>query len=546
MTLRTALLVLLAISCSAAWCQPAIVAGIEPKPVPAGSTALFTLRSADAAWKVVSAGLSVQESPDIRMQLNDSGQSGDKVAGDGVWSFSVPIPTDTEPATYHLVFEAKLEGPQGTQTATTTIEAPVAPPGGASVPIVSPKPGERVSGKVVVKAALNLPMAPSAVTCRIGSSALTTMAQQPDGSWMATVDVSAVSNGPQSLTVCASAPGVSKVRASEEAESETLDLALRWCVDQVVAVANPYLYCWGDLHAHTSYSDGVLAPRDAYAFARDTSKLDFFAVTDHGEVTTAEEMADVIAQADALNKDGGFVALYGVEWTKRLGHICYYMERDPSLSPSLPGFWRQVGEMGVLAHLNHPGMDNFNNLAYDPEADPAIFGVETRDEKEEQAYIGLLDNGWHIAPTGCQDKHDATWGSGPNWTVALARSRTRVGILEALAARRIYSTYDRNMRLALSVNNRDMGSRLSAPAGSFNVIVSVDDPDPDDATSLVQLYLDGKVTFEVKPNAAKHTAAATLNLGPGRHYVFAKITQADGQKAWSAPIWLYLYPAPAP
>ena len=33
---------------------------------------------------------------------------------------------------------------------------------------------------------------------------------------------------------------------------------------------------------HTSYSDGVLTPSDAFQHARDLALLDFLAVTDHG------------------------------------------------------------------------------------------------------------------------------------------------------------------------------------------------------------------------------------------------------------------------
>lgn len=538
---------LLLLVCSAALAQPAIVGAVDPNPLPAGTTALITLRPADAAWTIVSAKVSVREDPSLQAPLTDSGTFGDKAANDGIWSIAVPVGSDTPAMTYHLVFEAELKGPQGTQKATATIEGVITPPSPEApgvIMIVSPKADESISGRVAVTAKVNTPMEAASVSCRIGSSALTPMAKQANGSWAATVDVAAVGNGPQPMVVCASAPGVSKTRTGAPNEPKWPDQAMRWCAEQTMLVANPYVYCWGDMHAHTSYSDGVLTPKDAYQYARDTSKLDFFAVTDHGEISTTEEMADVIAQAEAANKEGEFVALYGVEWTKSIGHICYYMEADPSLALSLRGFWRQVGEIGALAHLNHPTMYNFSKLAYDPEADPVMFGVETRGEEEEQAFIKLLDNGWHIAPVGDEDKHDATWGAGPTWTVALARSRTRAGILQALAARRVYSTHDRNMRLVLTVNDREMGSRMSGAPGIWKVKVSVDDPDAQDKTALIQVYLDGKVAQEWKPDAAAYTGTADLDLKPGRHYVFAKVTQADGQKAWSAPVWLYLREGP--
>ncbi|UCH35914.1 MAG: CehA/McbA family metallohydrolase [Armatimonadota bacterium] len=524
--------------CAAALAQPTVIGDIEPHPVFAGRTALVTLRAAEPGWEITAAKVSVREEPSVQASLNDSGASGDEMAGDGIWSIAVPVPSDASATTYHLVFEAELRGAQTTRTATTTVDVVVA----SGVTIVSPKPQERIAGQVAVKADLSAPASAGIISCRIGASDLTPMTRQADGSWTASVDVTDVDNGLQPLTVCASGSDPAQTGEERADPAAGIGPGSSWCAHQTVIVANPYVYCWGDLHAHTSYSDGVLTPRDAYTHARDVSRLDFFAVTDHGEALGAEEMADVIAQAEAVNEDGKFVALYGVEWTKGIGHINYFMEPDHNLSLALPGFWRQVSEMGALAHLNHPGINNFNNLAYDADADAAIFGVETRNENEELAYIGLLNNGWHLSPTGCQDKHDATWGEGPHWTVALARSRTRAGILEALASRRVYSSYDRNMRLALSIDDRDMGSRLSGPATDYTVTVSVNDPDTQDATSLIQVYLYGKVAREIDADAATYTGTAGLALEPGRHYVFVKVTQADGDKAWSAPIWLYLYP----
>ena len=43
----------------------------------------------------------------------------------------------------------------------------------------------------------------------------------------------------------------------------------------------------GELHAHTSDSDGVGTPRDAYIYARDVAGLDFFAVTDHSNSSSS-------------------------------------------------------------------------------------------------------------------------------------------------------------------------------------------------------------------------------------------------------------------
>ena len=44
----------------------------------------------------------------------------------------------------------------------------------------------------------------------------------------------------------------------------------------------------GNLHSHTSYSDGSGTPAQAFEYARDVASIDFLAITDHHHVLTAE------------------------------------------------------------------------------------------------------------------------------------------------------------------------------------------------------------------------------------------------------------------
>ncbi len=43
---------------------------------------------------------------------------------------------------------------------------------------------------------------------------------------------------------------------------------------------------WGNLHCHSIFGDGIRLPEEIYAFARDESFLDIFALTDHTEAIT--------------------------------------------------------------------------------------------------------------------------------------------------------------------------------------------------------------------------------------------------------------------
>ena len=45
---------------------------------------------------------------------------------------------------------------------------------------------------------------------------------------------------------------------------------------------------FGNLHSHTSYSDGSGTPTDAYLHARDVAGLDFLAITEHNHKNSTE------------------------------------------------------------------------------------------------------------------------------------------------------------------------------------------------------------------------------------------------------------------
>ena len=49
----------------------------------------------------------------------------------------------------------------------------------------------------------------------------------------------------------------------------------------VIAAPGAEKVFFGNLHSHTSYSDGSGTPREAFTHARDAANLDFLAITEH-------------------------------------------------------------------------------------------------------------------------------------------------------------------------------------------------------------------------------------------------------------------------
>ena len=93
---------------------------------------------------------------------------------------------------------------------------------------------------------------------------------------------------------------------------------------------------FGNLHSHTSYSDGSGTPDDAYRHAKLTADLDFLAITEHNHAAaesgagdrqdgiliatnpslyTGPAPASLIPAAARWTTPGKFVALYGQEFS---------------------------------------------------------------------------------------------------------------------------------------------------------------------------------------------------------------------------------------
>ena len=109
-----------------------------------------------------------------------------------------------------------------------------------------------------------------------------------------------------------------------------------------------YRIFWGDVHGHTSHSDGKGSLDDYFTYARDVAKLDFLIVTDHdfgnGKPTWSmpkETWALTQDKADEYTVDGKFVVVAGYEWTSQAK---YWTDVGPNelserLFPGPPKFY---------------------------------------------------------------------------------------------------------------------------------------------------------------------------------------------------------------
>lgn len=311
--------------------------------------------------------------------------------------------------------------------------------------------------------------------------------------------------------------------------------------DVNVTVKNPLRVYFADLHSHTQYSDGMLLPQVAHEYAERTARLDVFSLTDHLEYVDDNEWADTRSVAERATEEGRFVAIPGLEWTKRIGHMCFYDPQSRHWPNDLEACYQALAEAGVTAKFNHPGDGSkvFNGMAYSEAGDKAIQLIEVRREEEEMAFIKALNQGWHIAPDGSDDTHSANWGKAWCWTGMMMPGLSRRNVLHALKNRHTYSTLDRNCELRFNINGQPMGTILDLrDCREVQLDISVVDPDRNDSIARIDLFEDGAVVKSISSDVSSHRWTLTVPLKVCTYYYFVRVTQADGNVLWSAPIWV--------
>jgi uncharacterized repeat protein (TIGR01451 family) len=304
---------------------------------------------------------------------------------------------------------------------------------------------------------------------------------------------------------------------------------------------------YGDLHSHTGYSDGEGTPQQAYQMAR-ANGLDFFTVTDHAELLKRAEWDDTLVQAQAATVEGQFVALRGFEWTSKRGHINVLGtgSRVKATDPRYDGLnefyaWlSDPAQINSVAQFDHPDYppQAFKSWRYDSLADLHINLIETHnsDFSYLHEYTRALTAGWHVAAASNSDTHEANWGKRRGRTGIVAPGLTYYHVLNALRARRTFSTEDNDLTLAMRADGYWMGSVLRSGPIHFDVYAF--DPDPSDPIATLELYRNGVLFQDIVANSNVFTWSFSLPAlhQPGTWW-YVKAIQSDGEAAYTSSLW---------
>lgn len=309
---------------------------------------------------------------------------------------------------------------------------------------------------------------------------------------------------------------------------------------------------YGEVHSHTTESDGAGPPEQAYAHARDVGHADYFATTDHNlGKYDADRVAYVGRVAEEANRDGEFAALYGYEMTYETstGHYGHanilqpkaFFKTDLTLDQWYDGM-AKAQENGV-GQFNHPGekWGNFNEFVFDPRMDEIFRLMEIRITEYgitciEEEYDRALRMGWHISPVSNEDTHGPTWTTTREETGAvLAESLSRETVLDAMRKNRTYATTDRTFRLFYKANGEWIGARLKK-TGSLKVEIEAS-TEKECGVGVLQLIGEhNRVLAQVDAGSAK-SYRWEITIPDDQKYTYVKRI-SDMQYAISGAVWV--------
>ena len=349
---------------------------------------------------------------------------------------------------------------------------------------------------------------------------------------------------------------------------------------------------FGQLHSHTTYSDGsgtLETALDYISSIPESANVQFVAFTDHSnyfDTTSAANPADALNDQSQMtdasralwntykntvasfnaDPDQQMIAIAGFEmtWSGGPGHINTFgsdglVSRNNAALNNKSGdagmklYYETVNKGGSMNQFNHPGntFGNFTDFSYwSEETDAHMFLVEVGNGEGQigaggyypsyEQYTMALDKGWHVAPTNNQDNHKGRWGNANDARdVVLATNLSEEAIYDAIRNLRVYATEDKNLDISFTANGEVMGTIFEERPETLNVVIDLYDPDDTDSVAKVELISDGGVVSYSWTNAEEiATGELTAAIAPEHNYYYVRVTQADGDLAVTAPVWV--------
>lgn len=333
-----------------------------------------------------------------------------------------------------------------------------------------------------------------------------------------------------------------------------------------ISVFCQYNFYFGNIHSHTSYSDGnkdsattgYNNPGGDYNYAKGSYHMDYLGIAEHNHYSSNNNPGMHVAhypmglyQADTANHTGSFVAMFGMEWgtISQGGHVVVYGVPQLIGWESGSGGWGPTNNYDIFCTkgdftsfwpivknyptafctLAHTQTNDYENLldgaAYNANTDSVIKGLAIRSGNAmstttnytdppatlyESKFLKALALGYHLGPTIDHDNHYTTFGrTNKGRTVVLATALNRDSIMAAYKAIRFYASDDWNAQVNFTINGKVMGTVTTTGLNS-SISVIVNDPDapgdPNDNINKIEI-------FYGNPGSGNNATLLTSNTG---------------------------------
>ncbi len=357
-------------------------------------------------------------------------------------------------------------------------------------------------------------------------------------------------------------------------------------------------YYFGNLHAHSDYSDGNkdnpgFTPYDDYTYAKSSLCMDYLGISEHNHYTAGTVLSNYhlgVTQANNFTATyPGFIALYGMEWgvISNGGHVLVYGDGMNNLwgwesgsggwgtsnnydilvaksdYTGANGLFKTVNDnsssntFAALAHPNSTDFGNLYNISYSSVADAAITGTavesgpafSTNTTYTEPAsslsylsyYQKLLSKGYHLGPTIDHDNHYTTFGRTTySRSAVVAPVLSKTEIIKGFRNIHFYATQDCDTKVDFTLNTKIMGS-IFIGTGSPVIAVNIYDATTSTSGAIIRVMfgIPGSGNNAVKIDSAIGNSLIYVdnnlaNLATGYYYI--DITNGSSRMITS-PVW---------
>ncbi|MBR4707743.1 MAG: CehA/McbA family metallohydrolase, partial [Pseudobutyrivibrio sp.] len=365
-----------------------------------------------------------------------------------------------------------------------------------------------------------------------------------------------------------------QVKATKEGYKDSETATLKF----TKRLNDKYNIYFGQVHAHTNISDGAGSLEEALKHASKVDNLDYIVITDHSNSIDNADASKITENVDTKETDEwtyahnlskqytteDFTCAYGYEmtWSNGLGHMNTFntpgfqsrtQKEFSTYGTALQNYYAALRTVpDSISQFNHPGttFGDFQDFAYySEENDNLITMIEVGNGEgaigssgyfpSYEYYTRALDKGWHVAPTNNQDNHKGKWGDANTArTVMLADVNDENAIYDAMRNYRIYATEDNDLSIYYTLDNYVMGTILEKDAVGETIELKADIKDPTDSSiGNVEVIVNGGRSI-ASQKVSGNEETVTFNVPSSYSYYYLKITEADGDIAVTAPVWV--------